>query len=607
MFPRCRFRGIFPPLPSNASSAGGGKIAPRGRGANIPALQLVVLLLSVPLANAVQYRDVIFTAGINSVPALPEGSAVPVRYTIENRAAAQEIQVVLQTGERKYTRTHQVAAGEKVTGFFYVPTTKQSYGMYCQMHFVGSRSGTLPRERWESVHHSYNYNARELSYPRVLLVGAGFDLTGLDAALSAGTPSSPPARDLYAQVPVTDLPTSWVGLGGVSVVLMGQEEAGRASAEVKAALQDYVFSGGVLLLATRDAAWCRQWWGKNGATHDVAGRMEVDFGLGSVTQLAREPQGSSDWSQLFAKLRNWPSKTGKGREEMLRRDKEKAVAWWSIFRELEALGIERPEFPKISYGLLWWLMAAFAIVVGPVNYGILKKRGQLALFMITAPAISVVAGLSLLGTFTLLEGRQSKAVTSGVTFLFQGDHRAITFQRVSVYSPSSLALSFPAHTLVQTHFGGEFQSEQAYRHHVVEQEGGTIDCTSGFTLDRNFVPPRLVRAFGAAQVRPERGRMLVEQAGGSYRAQNGLGVNLTSFVYRDAEGRYFEAETIRSGETVTLKPAKQMITGGVKTPGQYRMPRGSYVATTSDAYGLPKLNARLGMKQTKHTICGVME
>jgi hypothetical protein len=30
---------IFPPLPRNASPTDGGKIAPRGRGANIPALQ----------------------------------------------------------------------------------------------------------------------------------------------------------------------------------------------------------------------------------------------------------------------------------------------------------------------------------------------------------------------------------------------------------------------------------------------------------------------------------------------------------------------------------------------------------------------------------------
>jgi hypothetical protein len=257
---------------------------------------------------------------------------------------------------------------------------------------------------------------------------------------------------------------------------------------------------------------------------------------------------------------------------------------------------------------LWWLMVGFVLLVGPVNYGWLRKRGKLHLFIVTAPVISLASGSLILGAFSLLEGFHSRSVVSGITFLFQKDHRSLSFYRASVYSTTALSLQYPSDTLVVDRFGAEFQSTGN------EETKGTIDLTEGYRLT-GYVPPRLIRAFGSARIKTERGRLVMENRDGQWRAQNGLGVDVKEFLYRDAAGSYHEGGYARSGETVTLKPIKNTEAAALQQrltkfteestmPGNFTLPPSAYIAETVGVFGWETPNKRLETKASRHILYG---
>ena len=588
------------------------------------------------LEAAVQYGGVTLDVSQNWIQTLPAGAAYPFSYRLENGGTAQRVEVMFETERLRLKRTHQLDANEAVTGFFYVPTSRRENAymqLYGRVGFRGSRTGQLPREEWVTASVHPNYYANQIDAPRLVLVGRAFDLTGLNAALDDRMPSGRSsygrmnASDLYVRADHGELPTSWIGYSGALAVLLEQAEAAALSQELKSALQDYVFSGGVLLLVSPDDEWCWQWWGEHGDVTASAGRFAACYGLGSVTQLSAGPQGSSQWSEWFDRLRSWPSQTiaeVTPRENppslFLRRSGGRLPAWNTLLEQLDSLHIELPEFPRVSYGVLWWLMVGFVIVVGPVNYGVLKKRGRLPLFIITASAISVASGAALLLTAVLLEGFGAKAVSSSVTLLFQQDHRAISFQRLSLYSTVGLSLNYPADTLTAAMFGQESRESSGmapYRYGETSETEGTIDFDNGVTLGGGFVPARLVRAFGSVQLRTERGRLLFSKnSKGQLEVQNGLGVGIAQLLYHNGEGRWFEAMSVGRGDMATLaaiadtevrKRREEIcfyVNNETLVAPNLTVPLNSYIALAAEPFGIPSLSRRVKVRPTKHIIVG---
>ncbi len=576
-------------------------------------LAALALLWAGP-AGAVEYKGVAFEVSTTWITSLAEGTVYPVRYQLVNRGAPQKIQVVVEADTLRYTRTHAMEKGETVNGFVYLPV-RQQY-QYGRAHFVGERSGTLPVRDWITVSRHADRDAMQSKDSRLLLVGRTFDLTGLDAALVELSGASSSSRELFSRVEADSLPTSWTGLSGVGLVVLDQAEAVRLSSDAKTALRDYVFSGGVLFLVSGDAAWCRLWWGGAPGAGVTAEPFESGHGLGTVRQVWASPQGTAAWRDILTGLRTWPSRVGPKRETVLARESGRVPVWWTVFAQLNALRVASPDFRRISYTALWWMMVLFVVMVGPVNYGWLKRRNQLARFLVTVPVISLLSGGLLLGLYLIMEGREARAAVSGITFLSQPERRALAFHRVSVYSPVSLELNYPPDTLVATRFGDEFGDDSMYavsrgRYGRSSQEEGIMDFTGGVTLRGGLVPPRLVRAFGSVHTRTERGRVVFTRRGdGAVQARNGLGVALTGLLYRDDEGALHEAGAVADGATVDLRPVDRVpvdfrkLDAQVSVPRQYPLPARGYVAVTTENYGLPPLHRRLSLRSDKHIIYG---
>lgn len=553
-----------------------------------------LLLLLITPAWATEYNGVSFTVEPAWTVSAPEKTFQPVRYQLENRGPAQDIRVILNLpGTTELTRTHRLESGERLTGWLYVP--RVGWNNYGQAHFRATKSGTLPRNQWQSFSFTVNYQLDQSQRPRLLLVGQQFDLTGLQDAVEAGTKTAGnTAQGAFARVGAESVPPSWLGLVGVGAVFLEQSAAEQLSPESKTALADFVSVGGKLFLVSPDAAWCAKWWGNRGTLANADPGVEISYGLGRVTQLVRSPTGSAAWSRRLGELNR--------------------TAGLLALEDLGEQSLARPDFPRVSYMALWWLMAAFAVIVGPVNYGILRKRGRLPWFIITAPAISIVFGLILLLFFVGVEGRQAKAVVGGVTYLFQRDHQAVTCQRLSVYATSSLPLQYPSGTLVWDKFGKEFgnENEPRYgRHQPVRDTGTSIDCTSGWQLGEGFLPPRLLRAFGSLQPRTERGRVVMELRGDQWYVQNGLGVSLTGFLYCDAAGKAFTTGAVRNGESARLEAFRGSVedwhrTNGGTAAGRFSLQANGYIAVTLEPFGFEKPHPRLSLKSTPHIIYGAL-
>jgi hypothetical protein len=565
-------------MPRPAPVAAGRSLSRRGlvgiRPSILTAAAAVLLALfgTRPASGAVEYRGVQFDAGLNWVASLTEGGCVPIAYRLRNGQQAQLITVVVQAHGLTLTRTHRLEAGEEVSGFLYYPVlgAELSYAHRGAAHFTGSRSGRLPPQDWIrfQVGPSHYYHPQRITVPRVLHIGTKHDATGASAAYTLLANrlfgrSSQAAADMTARVTHRDLPGSWVAYASLAAVVIEQAEASALGAEVKRALLDYVFAGGALVMVSSDADWCRQWWGQAGRSLVRDGRFLAVHGLGVAVQDPLGPQGQGDWGAFLEELTVLSRASAERRLRGVAYGEMaplRGLSWSRLMDWLQEMAVEPPEFPRISYALLWWLMVAFVIVVGPVNYTLLRRRSRLPMFIVTAPLSSAVSGLVLLGVTVMMEGFVTRGVASGVTLLMQPDNRAISINRISLYTTRPAPLSFAPDTLVRMRFGREF-GQLGRSSPVVEESalsGGAINLDEGMRLSGHFLPPRLVRAFGSAQVRPERGRMIFSAgADGTLTAHNGLGVELLGLLYRAADGRHYRADAVPAGATAQLEPVPE--------------------------------------------------
>lgn len=105
------------------------------------------------------------------------------------------------------------------------------------------------------------------------------------------------------------------------------------------------------------------------------------------------------------------------------------------------------EIPTVPLQLLFYVMLVFVIVIGPVNFLVLRKFRKEPLILLTSPAVSLLFCLLVVGFITLNEGWYSRAKAFGVTLLDQEGRQAATLARLGVYAPmhrAEVSLSTPA-------------------------------------------------------------------------------------------------------------------------------------------------------------------
>ena len=191
------------------------------------------------------------------------------------------------------------------------------------------------------------------------------------------------------------------------------------------------------------------------------------------------------------------------------------------------------------------LITLFSIVIGPVNFVYLKRRGQLYLLVVTVPVIALVTSVSMIGYAIVSNGLGIKSHTRSITFLDQDQETAVTIARVAMFAglaPSSLD------------FSRESAVYPVYPHRT-EFGGASVDWTDRQVFSNNWIKARTPAQFQVVRRFPLRGRISIGSPDDQEQlpVDNGLEWNLRCLFVHDAAGDRYLAQDVMAGRAVTIK------------------------------------------------------
>ncbi len=343
---------------------------------------------------------------------------------------------------------------------------------------------------------------------------------------SSGAPGYPRGRELA----VSDIPVAQWGVhqrdySSCDIVWISSED--RIPPEVERALSNWVFAGGTLVVIVPPGA--------------VWPEGKEPFG--------NKPQFISYGRGYRVLVRPIPA-AGLKRET----EKEKAESTPGLrylLEQIEKATVENssPEnyylllklpIPDVPLQLLFLVMIAFVLLIGPANFFILRKFRREPLILVTTPAISLVFCLLVIGFITVGEGWYSRARGLGVTLLDQDTKLAATRAMMAVYSP------------VPPRGGFEFDSEDVLRFsgagRLELREDGSQRLSSG------LIRPRLPLCYSIDRVSMQREHLKLTREKDGVGVVNGLGVRLASLSVVAPDGWVYRSEEpIEPGARVVLK------------------------------------------------------
>jgi len=193
------------------------------------------------------------------------------------------------------------------------------------------------------------------------------------------------------------------------------------------------------------------------------------------------------------------------------------------------------------------LITIFAIVIGPVNYFVVRRRKQLYLLVLTIPVIAFVTSCALFGYAIIADGFGVQSRLRSFTMLDQNSKTAVSFNRISLYAGivPSAGLTFSPDTAVFPIWPDESCLES-----------GNVDWTNAQHLARGWLRSRTPAQFETIAVRAERSRVEINSAGsGEVEAANGLEWEIDRLLVKDEAGRLFSARKIPAGGAMKLAAA----------------------------------------------------
>ncbi len=210
----------------------------------------------------------------------------------------------------------------------------------------------------------------------------------------------------------------------------------------------------------------------------------------------------------------------------------------------EFLGFTVPGIESVPVVAFLVLITLFSVVIGPVNFLFLRRRGKLYLLVITVPAIAAVTSVTMLGYALFSHGFGVKSHTRSITFLDQGNEKAVTMARVALFAgmaPSSLEFTrdtavYPVWPLA----GDTFDS-------------GTADWTNAQELASGWIQTRTRAQLQTIRRYAVRGRLTVgTPVGNTLTVANGLEWDLRHLTVRDVQGKLYYVNSLAAGRSAEL-------------------------------------------------------
>ncbi len=364
---------------------------------------------------------------------------------------------------------------------------------------------------------------------QVALLASG-ERTGpnLQAAVAARTGSGRYPDSALGIVPmeVDDLPPTWAWLTGCAAVVLDAGRPGLEEASRQQVLLDYVEGGGFLLLLHEGAL-------PKGPLADALGPVRANGrrGLGAWTALSQQQLGATDAEDAVAL---WLR-----RRTATPMDAANDVAALPLALREHA---DIPGLGRVPVRAFFFLLLAFAVVVGPVTYAVLRRRKRLTMLTVVVPAIGLGFAGAILAYGLLSEGFGTRGAVRSFTWLDQRSHHAVCLASRTLYAGWGPAALTPSPDTVVGGDGDEGPARFG-RWRPTDVEADLRLDVDASRLDGSLVPSRTLTTLVTSSRARSRERIRFRRAvGGTYEvvASDTFTADLSAgpILLRDAAGAY---------------------------------------------------------------------
>jgi hypothetical protein len=285
----------------------------------------------------------------------------------------------------------------------------------------------------------------------------------------------------------------------------------------------------------------------------------------------------------------------------------RALDWDQPFDRGFRLAI--PGVGGVPAGAYLLILVLFSLLIGPVNFLLLRRVRQQALIVLTAPLISAVFIGVLMVYVVAAEGFAVHGRAETFTALDQARRLASTRAAVSLYAAGmtpSGGLRFPRDVAV----------------FPLGSDGGAggrdrlaLDLTDSQRFASGLIAARSPTNLETIAVRPARERLQVVRDGAGLAVVNGLGATVTKLRYRAADGMLTIAGPLPEGGRAPLRAAalgEQLLTPSQASVSRFQraidnQPAGSYVAVLERSPFWEPGVSRVEERDSVHVVFGTLE
>ena len=235
----------------------------------------------------------------------------------------------------------------------------------------------------------------------------------------------------------------------------------------------------------------------------------------------------------------WPGKTEAQKSKLADALTRDVMEILNYGEESVSVGIE-----EVPAGAYIALLLVFALVIGPINFVLVKKRGNPMLLLLTIPAISLVATLAIVSYGVFSQGLETKCSSVSLSVL---DQRA---QRVDVVEMR--------HTFVGLSRADGLRPAAGTACFPVSGRTAEADfdvlLDDGLLLGGDFYDARVDMHQLFLAERASRLGLKFERTAGGMRVTNEFSASVTNLVFRDTEGADWVCPgRLAPGESVELE------------------------------------------------------
>lgn len=196
------------------------------------------------------------------------------------------------------------------------------------------------------------------------------------------------------------------------------------------------------------------------------------------------------------------------------------------------------------------LITLFVIVIGPVNYVLLRRRKRLYLLLVTVPAGAGLVTFALMNYALISDGLGVRVRVRSFTHLDQANKEAASWSRQSYYAglAPSQGLTFPANTAFYAihQFPSDRRANRSDRMLVWNEDQ---NLASGYLKSRSTSQFMVVTA-GESQHE----LVVTESPDSLCRVENQLGTDIQRLYLCDRQGNFLQARDIAAGGNAQLTP-----------------------------------------------------